>query len=281
MKIVRKTVPLAVLAAGLITGLALIASWLSGGFGAPAQASTPIVVGYDMNTVGNTCPGDGVHDCTLGPIDACVMIPSGGGDITFDVYLHSLPAGPSGFAGFQYHTGEKNNLTVGTVTAYTHYTLINLICQAPGSCIGFDDPQPGPLPGWAASVADLGGIEYNPPFTKGVLSRVSATIPAGTPNGVYYLTINQLSVLDYNANNYCNPASPNYVGCVKWDGWNGHGLIAKGVPCPNPPVGGIAELPDVSDSSASNYVAMAGITALTLASLSASAWYARRRWVRR
>jgi Tol biopolymer transport system component len=43
------------------------------------------------------------------------------------------------------------------------------------------------------------------------------------------------------------------------------------------PVGGIAELPDVSDSSARNYAALA---AAALVTLGASGWYASRRWSR-
>jgi Tol biopolymer transport system component len=46
------------------------------------------------------------------------------------------------------------------------------------------------------------------------------------------------------------------------------------------PVGGIAELPEVSDSSGRNYVALAGLAAAGFIALSAGAWYARRRWVR-
>jgi hypothetical protein len=48
---------------------------------------------------------------------------------------------------------------------------------------------------------------------------------------------------------------------------------------PYPPVGGIAALPDASDSSGRNYVAL-GALAAALAALGAGGWYARRRWVR-
>ena len=46
-----------------------------------------------------------------------------------------------------------------------------------------------------------------------------------------------------------------------------------------PPVGGIAELLDVSDSSAPNYIALAGLAAAALVALGAGGWYARRRWL--
>jgi len=47
---------------------------------------------------------------------------------------------------------------------------------------------------------------------------------------------------------------------------------------PPPAVGGIAELPDVSDSSAASYVALAALSATALLGLTAGAWYARRRF---
>jgi hypothetical protein len=47
----------------------------------------------------------------------------------------------------------------------------------------------------------------------------------------------------------------------------------------SPPVGGLAELPDVCGSSAPNYIALAGLAAAALVALTAGAWYARRRWL--
>lgn len=47
-----------------------------------------------------------------------------------------------------------------------------------------------------------------------------------------------------------------------------------------PPVGGIAALPEVSDSAGRNYMALAGVAAAGLLALGAGGWYARRRWVR-
>ena len=45
------------------------------------------------------------------------------------------------------------------------------------------------------------------------------------------------------------------------------------------PVGGMAELPDASDSSGRNYMALTGLAAAALIALTAGAWYARRRWM--
>jgi hypothetical protein len=49
---------------------------------------------------------------------------------------------------------------------------------------------------------------------------------------------------------------------------------------PLAPVGGIAELPGISDSSDRNHIALAGLAAAALLALTAGGWYARRRWLR-
>jgi hypothetical protein len=56
------------------------------------------------------------------------------------------------------------------------------------------------------------------------------------------------------------------------------GLSTWAVMLPGAPVGGIAQLPDASDSSGLNHIALAGLAA-ALVALSAGAWYARRRWL--
>ena len=45
------------------------------------------------------------------------------------------------------------------------------------------------------------------------------------------------------------------------------------------PVGGVAQLPDVSGSSGPNHLALAGVAAALLVALTAGGWYARRRWL--
>jgi len=52
-------------------------------------------------------------------------------------------------------------------------------------------------------------------------------------------------------------------------------------PTPLPPVGGIADLPDASGSSAASYLAPAGLAAAALLALTTGGWYVRRRFGRR
>jgi len=54
------------------------------------------------------------------------------------------------------------------------------------------------------------------------------------------------------------------------------GRLAINDSCAIPPVGGIAELPGVSDLAARNYIGLAGLAAAA-AALAAGGWYARRR----
>ena len=42
----------------------------------PAQATPGLVVGFDMNPTGNSCPYDGT-DCALGSIETCVEVSAG------------------------------------------------------------------------------------------------------------------------------------------------------------------------------------------------------------
>jgi len=55
--------------------------------------------------------------------------------------------------------------------------------------------------------------------------------------------------------------------------------VALAIP-PSSPVGGIAQLPNASDSPGRNYIGLGALAAAALAALSAGGWYARRRWLR-
>ena len=88
MKATRKVLTLAVLGAGLIAGVIVLGMWLMGGSERAAQANPALViVGFDMNVAGNSCPNDCTDpggaghctvgtDCTLDTIEGCVALPA-------------------------------------------------------------------------------------------------------------------------------------------------------------------------------------------------------------
>ena len=63
--------------------------------------------------------------------------------------------------------------------------------------------------------------------------------------------------------------------------WTASTSAPTPTPAPPSPVGGIAELPDVSSSSAASYPAPAGLAAAALLALTTGGWYVRRRFGRR
>ena len=275
---------------GLIVGVLLP---LGGEF-RQAHAETPIIVGFDMNKAGNGCPGVG-NGCVLGRIDSCVHLPTGGGSITFDVFLDNLPnmdaqPGEGGITSFDYYIGEEQDRVVGTVIGFIHTdSAVNLLFSRPlGVPQDHSDSVGTTVPLWKAVVVDLGDTEFNPPYTQGVLSRL--TIDAtGAPNGLYGLTIEPtwkeyISVGDVVADNYCNPddagdgPDPFQGGCDIWDAHDGYGLIAVGTAACPWTVGGIAELPEVAASAHSSpRVYLALLAGAAMALVAACARHARRR----
>jgi hypothetical protein len=243
-----------------------------------SQAQGPVTVGFDMdpaNTPANSCPNDGT-DCTLGTIETCVQVATGGGSVEFDVFLDDLPNGDS-ILGFVYTIGEETSTVLGPVTAYTHQDgMVNLPAQPGSSTFDFSDAAGTNVPGFDANVGDMGTAEYNPPFTHGTLGRYTLDT-TGVADGVYGLTLSTVILGNKESNDLCTL----YV-CNILDAYDANGLIAVGVPCPLPDsVGGIARLPEVSDSSGRNYVTVAALAAAALVvALTAGTWYARRRWLR-
>ena len=199
----------------------------------PTPPPTGAVVGFDMDPTGNSCPnnGDGVTDCTLDTIDACVKVPSGGGVVQFDVFFEGLPSGSS-ISGFEYHFGEKADLPVGVVTGYVHGDgTINLPAQ-PGSMILDLGDLPGTaVPSFDVAVVDFGGSEHNPPFTRGTLGRYTLDT-TGTADGLYGLTLDGVVITNDLAQDLCT-----VQGCDIWDAGAtpaSYGLIANGIDCPTP-----------------------------------------------
>lgn len=110
-------------------------------------------------------------------------------------------------------------------------------------------------------------IDYNT-----VLSEVCALYPQCRfdNNAVFDggVEVSQVSTYDYFHPSITGQAN---IASVTWDATYDFPL----------PVGGVAELPDASDSSASDYVLVAVLAGTALVALTAGGWYARRRrWLR-
>lgn len=239
-----------------------------GASGGTSQAQGPVIVGFDMDTTGNSCPFDGTN-CTLGNIDRSVDVPSGGGVIEFDVFLEDLP-GSESILGWGAQIGGWPGTLTGQVC---EVGTVNLPAQ-PGSNMlvpPCGELVPDSTPPHSAAVSDLGAAEFNPPYTHGTLGRYTLDT-TGVADGVYGLTLSNVLAGNDGANDLCL-----LYGCQIRDANSRpvYGMIRVGQP-----VGGIAELADASGSSAPNYIALAGLAAVAVVVLTAGAWYVRRRWVR-
>jgi hypothetical protein len=289
MKAITKTLTLAVLGAGLIAGVIVLAMGLMGGSEETAQANTVagIIVGLDMNPAdnpANSCPNnctdpapahgycttcatmgdynedgttptpgagnckDGTDndgngdidcadpqcpcnlcDCTLGTIQRCVEVPTGGGVIQFDVFLDNLPAGDS-ILGFAYSIGGWP--LPGILTAQTHSDPTVNLCEQPGSSsplIDMSDSVPDNTAPHGVNIADMGAAEYNPPFTQGVLGRYSLNL-TGVADGLYALTLSSVLLGNNSAQDLCT-----LYGCEIRDANatpTPYGQIAVGRACP-------------------------------------------------
>jgi len=254
MDVTRKTVPIAVLGAGLIVGLTL---WAAGAVASSdnaqtvavgpvassddAQTGAGIIIGIDMDPTGNVCTGPASQGetCSIPSVERCISIPSDQGTtFQIDTFVTGLT---NGFAGFNYVLAFPDT-TTGANLAMTGQTetdaAVNLIMQSIGSGpISLSEFVPEP-PGealWAenhlSAVADFGTWE-EATWTRGVLVRYEFTIQAGGPTpGVYGFTFTNLPgscVAD--ASPACYPVK---------EVWDSHftppyGILAMGVPCPPP-----------------------------------------------
>ena len=130
MKAMTRGLSIALLSAGLLAVLAVVGMWVAGGLDGVARAQGPVTVGFDMDpaaTPANSCPGDGVTDCTLGTIDYCIEVSAATAPAVFniDVFLEDLPSGDS-ILGAQY--GMEWTPDILDVTAKTHATAtVNLL----------------------------------------------------------------------------------------------------------------------------------------------------------
>lgn len=131
------------------------------------------------------------------------------------------------------------------VQGFTAYNVPGDVCQ-------FQGPSPFPTP--LDIVDDSFGASV-----PGLLELSGSFPTEGTAAGVLSISMTEPLPCD--------------TGTLDW-------TATASFPTP-PAVGGIAELPDVSDSSAASYLALAGLAAAALVALTTGGWYARGRFSRR
>jgi hypothetical protein len=292
-------------------GLAMFAAWVVAKSDESVQASPDGVVttiAIDMEPW-STPAND---EDTVGSLETCVAITNSPGQtLDFDVVTDAIPLGVrDGLTnGFQYTVAFNGAFTV---TAVDHTTAgAVLLHRNPGGWTPLDFSQGQAALPWSSpvsiSMSDLnangseGNGESPPNSAGGVLGRYTLRYNGTLPDGIYSITLSTVG--------YGGPAGPIYddptnVGVdddadtsvdedILLDGTAGYGQIALGVDCPGR-VGGIAQLPDVAQSSTDELrsqanssssagrdnIPLAGGVAAAVVALAACTWYARRWWIR-
>jgi hypothetical protein len=230
----------------LVLAIAVLA--LAGGI-RTSDAQGAITMGLDMETTGNTAS-------TLGPTQRCYQVPWSGtpfdgiSDRTIDVYVTGDTQAPIVYDAWV--TYDKNKVHV-LQTSPTD----PLIKMPPPGVVDLSGYQEGQ----ASFAAMYSSTPYNGIAGSGTLVRIGLDIGA---SGVV--------AFGFAKGAYRSEAGLHAVTTVS-------GQLAINTPCPAA-VGGIAELPNVSDSSGPNNLALIGLAAGALAVLTGCTWYAGRRWGR-
>jgi hypothetical protein len=219
---------------------------------------TEPVVSVDTNPTDNTAT-------FVGTIDPCreVTVDPLGFDI--DVTIEQV----IDLAGFEAHLVYDPSVLKVTGVDYSYFLA------TAGSVTNWGEAPTSLNPDTDGTLSMVATLSIPLPATgatgEGVLARVSLEAVA---NGLSELNLNDIKLADINT----QPIGDE-TGDQVFDGPVANGQIAVAQPCstPDPPVGGIAELPDVPGSSGPNHIALAGLAAAAVIGLSAAAWYARRR----
>ena len=217
-----------------------------------ARAQVPVIVAIDMDPTGNSCPGDGVTDCTLGAINSCVSV-AAGAVVPFDVIVDNLPIhndpdsdDGQGSIDFQLVWGASVSPAepdVIDITARTEVSAtVHYLQQAVGSGATLNDNQvlPRLLPPYVGSISDLGTSEENPPWTQGTGWRGALTVDALAAPGLYKLELDS-NPLTYGVGNVvpydeCNTETAPGPGCTLQNGLVAVGLACPSLPTPTPSV---------------------------------------------
>jgi hypothetical protein len=247
------------LAVPLAMALALLGFPAMGGQeGAHAQGTVnfdidPEVTGNSASTLGT------VEDCyaVTCPSDECDWDGSSSFDDVSDYVIDVVVTGDTE-APTNYHASLNYDETKVHVAVPGTDTLIKM-----GGAV---DLSEGPLPDSDGTYAPGAMYQYGGPGTAGSGTIVRVGLDIGA-SGVVAFSLNAAPLTAYVSNLGTHAVTL------------GTGRLAINEACPDL-VGGIAELPDVSDSTGRSYMAVAGGLATAVVALATGGWYARRRWQR-
>jgi hypothetical protein len=268
-----------------------------------SQGSAAVTVGIDADPTGNTAT-------TLGSIESCRSV-TNGATFTVDFWVKDIPSpGIEGFQGDLGYAPTRLNVTgynVGMLLAANSGSQVQDFTR---TAVGEPDHLPDADGKFTPAAFDFGTAPGHTENGSGVLVRITLHAIA---NGTSPLTLTKVKLSD--------PANPpNPIGDTNGDGiFDGpisNAEIRIGEPCPTAtatptptrtptptatptptrtptptatgeaqPVGGIAELPDLTETSygesgrsAAGYASTAAGVAAVVGTAGVAAWYARRRW---
>jgi hypothetical protein len=223
----KRTAIVVLFLTALVASVFLVAR--PGAPGETGQAQGPVIVGFDMDPAGNSCPYDGTN-CTLGVIDQCVEVPSGGGVVEFDVFLENLPYGEDILGWSASIDGWPGLFTGQDCVSGTIILTHQPGSQSPFGCYCGEPLYLGPddTPPHAVNSCDYVAAEPNPPYTHGTLGRYTLDT-TGVPDGFYGMTLDEVLVGNDSGYDLCL-----MWGCQIWDVdfVPTHGVLAVGLPCP-------------------------------------------------
>jgi len=269
-------------AAALVAALALLGFWAMGQQENALAQGSPLVMEIDPETTGNTC-APSPTDCTLGPIEQCYEVACPSTECTWDpgvndfddisdyvsdVYIDDLagsaPA-PIDYNAWVYYNQNivhiANSSPDGGAIDTDGKIKMPFADFGDGDERGLPDSDGNFIGGWMflAATPNPGVNTY---IGDGPLLRLGLDI--GAP-GVVTLSL--------------DTEGPSYSSL----GPTPHPLtfrsarLAINDSCAIPPVGGIAQLPPLSDWPSRNYTPLGGLAAVAAITLVAGGWYARRR----
>ena len=250
------------------------------------------VLDADNNIIGG--PNEGERNVISGNDYGGVLL-VGTGNKVIGNYIGTNAAGDAPMPNQQkgVDIGAAQNLVGGlsegerNVIAYNAQEGVLVRSSATGNTIRGNSIHSNGLKGIAT--IDGGNLELAPPIIDSVGGSVSGhTDPKCYPCTVEIFSDDEDEGRSYHGFTTTNDdatgtwtysgtvTGPNVTATVTDAGGNTSEFSAPVAYSP-PPVGGLAELPDVAGSSGHDYIAIAGLAAAALAAFTAGAWYARRR----